>query len=154
MATIFDALRGQNQGHAIVAGWNNQNLLKNITAYVGSDGNPFLPVNDRDEPGGYFPGVLRRLPTGGTFESGYPIVNFVSPVITDGQIDTLVNTLGSGQESFNVTVRYHRYDSVGNFDTFDANAILNLILGQLPGLTRRQNARERYVWEFVLVELL
>lgn len=154
MATLYESKRGQNAGQSVVAGWNNQATLKQITAYTGTDGNPFLPVNDRDKGGGYFPGVLRRLPYGGTDRSGYPIVNFVSPVITDGQVDTLVNTLGSGQESFNVTVRYHRYDSVGNFDTFDANAILNLNLEQLPGLTRRQNAREQYVWEFVILETL
>lgn len=151
MATLYESKRGQNAGQSVVAGWNNQATLKQITAYTGTDGNPFLPVNDRN---GYTPGVMRRLPTGGTFESGYPIVRFISPSITDGQIDTLVNTLGSGAESFNVTVRYHRYDSVGNFDTFDANAILNLNLGQLPGLTRRQNARQQYVWEFVIVETL
>lgn len=150
MATLYQSKVSQNQGQAFVPGWNNQATLKNVTAYIGTDGNPFMPVNDRT----YIPGVTRRLPTGGVYISGYPIVNFVSPVITDGQLDTLVNTLGGGAESFNVTVRYHRYDSVGNFDTFDANAILNLNLVQLPQLTRRQNARQQFVWEFVIVEFL
>lgn len=154
MATLYQSKVSQNQGQAFVPGWNNQSLLKNVTAYIGTDGNPFMPVNDRDNGGGYIPGVTRRLPTGGVYISGFPILNFISPVITDGQIDYLVNTAGSGQESFNTTVRYHRYDSVGNFDTFDANAILNLNLLQLPGLTRRRNTRERYQWEFVIVETL
>lgn len=154
MATIYDALRPLNQGQAFVPGWNNQATLKDITAYRGTDGNNFLPVNDRNNGGGYSTGVSRRLGTGGTLESGYPVVRFVSPAITDGQIDYLVNTAGGGVESFNVTVRYHRYDSVGKADTFVANAILNLNLGQLPGLARQQNAYVNFVWEFVLVEVL
>lgn len=154
MATIYESKRGQNAGQSVVAGWNNQATLKEITSYTGTDGNPFLPVNDRSNGGGYTPGVTRRLPTGGTFESGYPIVRFISPSITDGQIDTLVNTLGSGAESFNVTVRYHRYDSVGRADTFDANAILNLNLEQLTQLRRRQNTYDSFEWEFVILETL
>jgi len=154
MATIFQSKQAQNQGQAVVAGWNNQATLKGITMHIGSDGYPFMPVDDRNNGGGYIPGVTRRLPGGYTFESGYPIVNFVSPTITDGQIDYLVNTLGSGSESFNVTVRYHRYDSVGKADTFDANAVLNLRLEQLPGLKRRHNEINGFIWEFVLVEIL
>lgn len=150
MATLYQSKVSQNQGQAFVPGWNNQATLKNITSYIGTDGNPFMPVYDLT----YIPGVLRRLPTGGTFLSGYPLLYFVSPVITDGQIDYLLNTAGGGQESFNTTLRYHRSDSVGVADTFDANAILNLNLGQLPDLTRRQNTREKYRWEFVIVEVL
>jgi hypothetical protein len=154
MATLYQAMQGLNQGQAVVAGWNNQATLKNITAYVGSDGNNFLPVQDKKDGAGYTPGVIRQLPGGYTFESGYPIVRFRSPTITDGQIDTLVNTLGGGAESFNVTVRYHRYDSVGNTDTFEANAVLNLRLDQLNSLTRKRDTYTGYIWEFVIVETL
>lgn len=147
MATIFQAKQGQNQGHAIVAGWNNQNLLKNITAYLGSDGANFLPVDDRN---GYTPGVTQRLTNGGTTLQAKPIIRFTSPVITDGQIDFLYTTLLSGSESNKVTVRYHKYDSVGKADTFDANAWLNLNLEQLPGLQRVKNGYENFVWENVI----
>lgn len=148
MATLYESKRGQNAGQAVAAGWNNQSTLKEITAYTGTDGNPFLPVNDRN---GYTPGVTVRLGTGGTYEEGYPIVRFTSPTITDGQIDYLFSTLLSGAESGNVTVRYHRYDSVGKVDTFDANAVLNLNLEQLTQLRRRQNTYEQFQWEFVIV---
>lgn len=150
MATLYQSKVSQNQGQAFVPGWNNQSLLKNVTAYIGTDGNPFLPVDDRD----YTPGRTLRLTNGGTTDEGFPIVRFVSPVITDGQIDYLVNTLGSGQSSFKVTVRYHRYDSVGNADTFVANAWLNLNLDQLKQLTRKQYTYNNFVWEYVIVQTL
>lgn len=154
MATIFDALRGLNQGQAFVAGWNNTATLKNVTAHVGSDGNNFLPVNDRTNGGGYTPGVTRRLTTGGTYQSGLPIVRFVSSSLTDGQVDYLVNTVGGGQQSFNVTVRYHRYDAVGKADTHVANAVLNLNLDQQNSLNRQQNTWSGFIWEFVITEVL
>lgn len=149
--TVFTALRGLNQGHAIVAGWNNQATLKDITAYQGTDGKNFLPVNDRN---GYTPGVTRQLTTGGTRASGMPVVRFTSPWISDGQLDYLTNTLLSGSPSGNVTVRYHRYDSVGRTDTFVANGILNLNLEQLPNLQRRQNGYLAFEWQIVITETL
>lgn len=151
MTNLYTSMQGLNQGQAFVPGWNNQATLKNITAYVGSDSRNFLPVDDRN---GYFPGVTVRLPNGGVYNDGFPVVRFTSPAMTDGQIDYLVNTAGSGQESFNATVRYHRYDSVGKADTLDANAVLNLNLEQLQQLERRQDAYVGFVWEFVIVEPL
>lgn len=151
MSNLYSAMQGLNQGQAVVAGWNNQATLKNITAYRGNDNNNFLPVDDRN---GYSPGVAVRLPTGGVYDDGFPVIRFISPAITDGQIDYLVNTLLSGQQSGNVTVRYHRYDSVGKADTFDANAVLNLNIEQLQQLERRQDAYVGFVWEFVIVEPL
>ena len=151
MATVFDALRGLNNGQAIVAGWNNQATLKNITAYVGTDGLNFAPVNDRS---GYTPGVTRRLTTGGTFESGLPVVRFVSPWISYGQLATLQNTINAGLESNNVTVRHHISTSLNKSDTQDSNGVLNLNLDQLPGLTKRNGGYENYVWECVIVEFL
>jgi len=151
MATVFDALRGLNNGQAIVAGWNNQATLKNITAYVGTDGLNFAPVTDRS---GYTPGVTRRLPNGGTFESGFPVVRFTSPWISYGQLDTLLNTIGGGLESSPVTARHHISTSLNKTDTQDSNGILNLNLDQLPGLTKRQNGYEGFQWEIVIVEVL
>lgn len=147
MSTLYNAMQGLNQGQAIVAGWNNQATLKNITAYVGTDGNPFLPIDDRN----YTPGVTRRIPGGYTFQSGYPMVRFISPAITHGQIKRLVTAFGL---SSNVTVRYHRYNAVGITDTLVANAVLNLNVEQLPGLQRHQNAYVNYTWELVIVEVL
>lgn len=151
MSTIYYSRQGLNQGQEIAAGWSNQANLKHITALVGTDGNPFLPVDDRN---GYTPGITRRLPNGGTWESGFPIVRFTSSAITDGQIDYLVNTLLGGVESGNVTVKYHRFDSVGNADVFTANGVLNLNLDQLTNLTRRQTTYEGFVWEIVITETL
>lgn len=151
MSTIYASRQGLNQGQAIVAGWNNQATLKNITAYVGTDGNNFLPVDDRN---GYFPGVTVRIPTGGTYQEGLPVIRFVSSTITDGQIKFLVDTLLSGQQSGNVTVRYHRYDNVGAISTHDANGVLNLNLEQLQQLARKQNTYSGFTWEIVIVEPL
>lgn len=154
MATLYQSKQSQNQGQALVAGWDNTATLKNITAYVGTDGENFLPVNDRTDGGGYTAGVTRRLTTGGTYKSGLPMVRFVSATLTDGQLKYLVNTIGGGQESFNVTVRYHRYDAVGKADTHVANAVLNLNLEQQNSLNRKQNTWSDFIWEFMLTEIL
>ena len=151
MATIFDALRGMNNGQAIVAGGDNQALLKDITAYVGADGLNFLPINDRL---GYTPGVTKRLGTGGTVESGLPVVRFTSPWVSYGQIDTLLNTINAGQESNNVTVRHHISNSLNRTDTQDSNGILNLNLDQLTSLQKEENGYRGFVWEIVIVEFL
>jgi hypothetical protein len=151
MTTIFNALRGLNNGQAIVAGWDNQATLKDITAYVGADGLNFLPVNDRS---GYTPGVTRRLPTGGTFESGLPVVVLTSPWISYGQIDTLLNVIGGGQESSNVTLRHHISDSLSRTDTQNSNGVLNLNLDQLTQLERIENGYRGFQWEIVIVEVL
>jgi hypothetical protein len=82
-----------NQGQKIVAGWDGVSTLKNITAYVGSDGIRFLPVEDRE---GYTSGAERNMNTGGVLMSGLPVARWTSPWISDGQIYYLKNTLLSG----------------------------------------------------------
>lgn len=140
-----------NNGQAWVVGWDNQATLQDVTAYTGTDSEAFLRVDDRN---GYITGRTQRLPGGYSYTSGYPVVRFTSPWISDGQIDYLVNTAGSGSESFNVTVRYHRYDSVGKTDTFEANAVLFLNLNQREQLERLSTGYTDFVWEFVIVEPL
>lgn len=141
----------RNQGHQIVAGWDNQSLLKDWTAYVGTDGERFLPPNDRN---GYTDGVTRRLPTGGTRQSGLPIDRLSFPWISDGQIKYLYTTMLSNSESGNVTAAIHTPLSVGAQDVRVYNAVMNLNLDQLENLTRKRNGYEQFEIELVLVEPL
>lgn len=150
MATIYQSKQTQNQGQAFVMGWNNQSTLKNITAYVGTDGNPFLPIDDRN----YLLGRIVRATRGSTGEEGFPSVYFAFSEITDGQLDYLRNTLWAGAASAKTTVRYHRFDSVGKLDTFVANCYSNLNLDQLPGLERIKNGYAGYRLQHVIVQTL
>lgn len=145
MATIFDAMQGQNQGQMLALAWNNTAGLTNITSLVGTDGKKFLPVKDR---GFYLPGVIRSLPTGGILYSGLPVVDFVHSWISDGQIERLMTYRG------NVTIRHHISESVGRLDIQTSNAIYNMDLNQLAQLTRRQDGYEGFVSRFVIVEVI
>lgn len=137
--------RYPNQGQHIALGWNNAPLLKAITELVGTDGERFIAVNDR---GLYSPGVIRQLPTGGILYSGMPTVHFISPWITDGQIETLKTYSG------NVTIRHHIDDSLNKGDVQTSNAIFNLDLNQLAGLERVENTYKAFRWDFVIVEVI
>lgn len=140
-----------SQGQMIVSGWDNAATLRNVTAYTGTDGLRFLPVEDRN---GYTGGVERDLNTGGVLMSGFPIVRWTSPWISDGQIRYLWQTILSGSQSGNVTIAAHTPLSVGKAQTFHFNAVLNLRLNQLQSLTRRRNGYVEFVWELVIVEVL
>lgn len=139
-----------NQGQAFAAGWNNQAQLKDFTALFGTDNLRFTPVYDRD----YSTGVTRRLSTGGTRESGMPIIRVTIPYISYGQLDWLLNTAGAGNESFNATYRGHKPTALTASDTTDWNVVANLELSQLPSLTKRPGGYENYVLELVIVEVL
>lgn len=141
-----------NQGQRIVAGWNNVPTLRDVTAYYGTDGIRFLPVEDRENA--YTGGVERNLPTGGFLQSGMPIVRWTSPWISDGQIRYLYLTLLSASQSGNVTIAAHTPLSVGVTASFNFNAVLNLRLNQLQSLTRKRNGYLDYEWELVIVEVL
>lgn len=143
--TIFTTLRGLNQGQQIALNWSNQSNLKNITALLGTDGVNFLPVKDR---GFYAPGVIIPLPTGGIHYEGLPVVDFVHPWISDGQIETLMIYRG------NCTLRHHITESVGKNDTQVSNVVFNLDLNQVNGLARRQNGYLDFISRFVIVEVL
>jgi hypothetical protein len=149
MTTRFP--RYVNQGHRIAPGWNNASLLKNWTAYQGTDGVNFLPPSDRN---GYTDGVERRLPTGGIWMAGFPISRLTFPWVSDGQIKYLYTTMLSNAESGNVTVSIHTPLSVGATDTSNYNAAMNLRLDQLRNLTRKSNGYELFEVELVLVEAL
>lgn len=140
-----------NQGTKIAPNWDAVSLLKNWTAYFGTDGARFLPPNDRS---GFTAGIVRRISTGGTLNSGFPIDRLTFPWISDGQIDALVTTLGGGAESANVTVAVHTPQSVGVNDVSNYNAVMNLNLDQIQTLTRRANGYVGFVVELVLVESL
>lgn len=144
--TVFTALRGLNQGHQIAAGWNQTAGLQNITSILGTDGVNFLPVKDR---GFYSPGILRQLPTGGVFTVGLPTVKFISPWISDGQIERLKLTYNG-----NCTLKHHISESVGRNDVQTSNVIFNLDLNQLQPDNRLTNGYKGFIWNFVIVEVL
>lgn len=140
-----------NQGQKIVAGWDNAATLKDWTAYVGTDGLRFMPPNDRN---GYTDGIARRLNTGGTLQSGFPVVRLTFPWISDGQIKYLFSTLLSGSESGNVTAATHTPLSVGSQDVSNCNAVMNLNLDQIASLARKRNGYTDFAVELVIVEVL
>lgn len=144
MATIFESMRGQNAGQQIALGWNAPTLM-NFTALVGTDGKPFLPVEDR---GGYLAGVIRPLPTGGIYYAGMPAIQLTHPWVSDGQIATLKTYRG------NCTLKHHIEDSVGKQSVQTSNVIFNLDTNQLAGLQRRHDGYEGFVSTFVIVEVL
>ena len=133
-----------NQGQAIALGWNIS-PLKNWTAYLGTDNEPFLPPNDRT---GFSDGVERRMATGRVLMSGFPISRQTFPWMSYGQIDYLVNTF-NGQ---NVTVAVHTPYSLNKEDTEIYNAVCNIDLNQTQNLQRTRNGFEGFVVELVLVE--
>ncbi len=145
MASIFDALRGLNNGQSIALGWDNTAGLKDFTALVGTDGVNFLPVNDR---GRYLPGVIQRLTTGGQYTTGLPTVAMLHPWLSDGQIETLMTYQG------NCTLRHHVSESVGRLDTQISNVIFNLDLTQIGSLPRVENGYRGFVSTFTIVEVL
>lgn len=145
MATLFDAMKGLNQGQELALNWNNTAGLKNFTALVGTDGASFLPVYDR---GLYVPGVIRQLTTGGIYYAGLPTVDIVHPWLSDGQLETLKTYRG------NCTLRHHIDDSVGKNDTQVSNVVFNLDLTQERSLKRVRNGYENFVSRFVIVEVL
>jgi hypothetical protein len=145
MASVFDALRGLNNGQSIALAWDNTAGLKDFTALVGTDGLNFLPVNDR---GRYMPGVIQPLTTGGQYYTGLPVVEIVHPWISDGQIETLMTYQG------NCTLRHHISQSVGKLDTQISNVVFNLDLTQLAGLQRIENGYQGFISRFVVVEVL
>lgn len=136
-----------NQGQQIALGWDQQPYLKNWTSYVGTDGERFLPPNDRN---GYTDGIVRRLPTGVVFMTGLPIVKLTFPWMSSGQIDYLETTF-NGQ---NVTVAVHRPTSITQFNTYVYNAVLNIDINQAVNLTRNRSGYNNFSVELVLVEPL
>jgi hypothetical protein len=140
-----------NQGQMIASNWDNVAGLRNITAYFGTDGLRFLPVQDRN---GYTGGVERTMNTGGVLHAGFPVVRWTSPWISDGQIRYLWDTLLSDTQSGNVTIATHTPLSVGASSSFNFNAVLNLRLNQLQTLTRKGDGYRDFVWELVIVEVL
>lgn len=136
-----------NQGQQIVLGWDNEINLKNWTAYVGSDGERFLPPNDRN---GFTDGADRRLPLGRVLMAGMPIARLTFPWLSYGQLDYLETTF-DGQ---NVTVAVHKPTSLTAWTTLHYNAVCNLNLNQARTLTRKSNGYEAWEVEFVLVEPL
>lgn len=145
--TIF-VPRFRNQGQKIAAGWDAP-VLFDWTSLIGTDGVRFAPPSDRN---GYTDGVTRRLNTGGTRQSGLPIVRLAFPWVSDGQIEYMVQTLLGGTESGNVTTAVHIPPAVGVNDTSVYNAVMNLNLEQLRNLTRRGAGYEDFEVELVLVE--
>lgn len=137
----------ENQGQQIVLGWSNQSNLKNWTAYVGTDGERFLPPNDRS---GFTDGVERRLPTGRVLMSGLNISRQTFPWVSYGQVDYLEDTF-SGQ---NVTVSIHKPKSLNKTNIYNYNAVCNIDMNQTTTLTRVGNGYELFVVELVLVEPL
>lgn len=140
-----------NQGHRVVAGWDNLATLKNWVAYLGVDNLPFLPPFDRN---GYTDGTARRLPTGGVFMAGMPVCRLTFPWISDGQINYLYTVMLSNSESGNVTASVHTPLSVGVTSVSNFNAVMNLNLDQTTNLTRKSNGYELFEIELVLVEPL
>jgi hypothetical protein len=140
-----------NQGHKIVAGWDNEPTLRDWTAYSGADGQPFAPPYDRN---GYTAGVIRRLNTGGIKRSGFPIARLTLPAITDGQIAYLASQFTVDGVTGNVTIAIHLPGAQGKNDVSNFNAVFNLDTDQLTTLTRRNDAYEDFVCEYVIVEVL
>jgi hypothetical protein len=140
-------LRYPSQGQQIVLGWSNEVNLKNWTAYLGSDGEPFLPPTDRN---GFSDGVDRPLPTGRVLMAGLPIARLTFPWLSYGQVDYLETTF-DGQ---NVTVAIHKPSSLTTLTTVHYNAVCNVDLNQAQNLSRKGNGYESWVVRFVLVEPL
>jgi hypothetical protein len=139
-----------SQGQKIASNWDAEAALQDITAYVGTDGKRFAPVDDRK---GYAGGIERNMNTGGILMAGMPVVRWVSPWISDGQLHYLKHTLLAG--GINVTIATHiPGDSVGKNAVSHFNAELNLRLNQLQSLTRKGSGYLDYVWELVIVEVL
>ena len=136
-----------NQGGQIVLGWNNAATLKDWVAYLGADGEPFLPPSDRN---GFSDGVERRLATGRVLMTGYPISRQTFPWVSYGQVDYLRDTF-NGQ---NVTVAIHAPYSLNKTDTVDYNAVCNVDMLQTASLNKIRNGYELFVVELVLVEAL
>lgn len=136
-----------NNGQRLALNWNNAAGATNITNLFGTDGERFLPVNDR---GLYMPGVIRYLPTGGIFYAGLPKVQFRSPWISDGQIKRLTLTYAWQP----VTVLYHVSDANGKETLTTGNGYLNLDLTQVANLTRRRNGYDGFLWDFTIVEVI
>lgn len=139
--------RYPNQGQQIVLGWSNQANLKNWTSYIGTDGERFLPPNDR---GGFTDGVERRLNTGRVLMSGWPVSRQLFPWISYGQVDYLDATF-NGQ---NVTTSVHLPSSLNKDDVSAFNAVCNIDMNQTNTLTRKRNGYELFIVELVLVEPL
>jgi hypothetical protein len=139
----------QNQGHMIAAGWNA--TLRDWTAYIGADGQRFAPPYDRD---GYTAGVIRRMNTGGILRAGFPVMRLTLPAVTDGQIAYLGTQFTSNGVSGNVTIAIHLPGAMGKADVSNFNAVFNLDTDQLTTLTRRNDAYEKFILEFVIVEVL
>lgn len=137
--------RYRSQGQQIVLGWGNTSTLKDWTSYVGNDGEPFLPPNDR---GGYTDGIERRLPTGRVLMAGRPISRQTFPALTYGQVDYLVDTF-NGQ---NVTVSIHKPNSLTKTDIYHYNAVVNIDINQADSLQQENGTYKLYVVELVLVE--
>lgn len=136
-----------NNGQQIAAGWDNTGGLADITSITGvTDGLAFQPVNDR---GKYSQGVLRNLPTGGTYYSGLPIVEFVHPWISDGGIERLKTTYAG-----NCTLKHHISESVGQSDLQTSNVVNNTDYNQLDGLERLSNGYKDFISRWVVVEIL
>ncbi len=137
----------RNQGQQIVLGWNNTSTLKDWVAYVGNDGEPFLPPDDRN---GFTDGIERRLPTGRVLMAGVPISRQTFPVMTYGQVDYLMDTF-DGQ---NVTVSIHKPNSVTKTDIYHYNAVVDVNLNQTDSLQREGNTYKLFVVALTLVEPL
>ena len=144
MTTLYQSMVAQNQGQAIGSGWNVATLT-NITALIGTDGQPFLPVYDR---GLYTAGVIRNMPTGAILYSGLTTVTFIHPVMTDGQLDAWLNYVG------NVTIQHHITDSIGKLSVQKSNAVLNFDRNQFANLTRRDDGWQRVASLFIITEVL
>lgn len=140
----FAAGRWTSNGQQIVTGWNNSGTTVAFTGLVGTDSKYFLPVDDR---GGYSPGQLVNLPTGGVYFEGYPSVNITHAWISDGQIETMKTYQG------NCTLKHHLPESVGSTDLQASNVIYVMDLNQLDSLTRVGDGYENFVSRFIIVGL-
>lgn len=136
----------QNNGQQLAAGWNNTGGLANITAITGTDSAYFQPVDDR---GRYSQGVLRQLPNGGTYYSGFPIVQFAHAWISDGQIETMKTTYAG-----NCTLKHHITESVGSSDLQTSNVINATDWNQVSSLERLANGYKGFISTWVVVEIL
>lgn len=143
--------RFPNQGHKIVADWDNVPTLRDWTAHTGEDGQRFAPPFDRD---GYTAGVVRRLMSARIKYAGLPIARLTLPVITDGQIAFLQSAFTEDGVAGNVTIAIHLPGAVGKQTVSNFNAVFNLDVNQLTSLTRRADGYEDFVLEFVIVDVL
>ena len=136
-----------NQGQSIVLGWSNQSLLKNWTAYLGTDGEKFLPPNDRN---GYSDGVDRVLGTSAIFMSGYPIFRLTFPWLSYGQVNYLEATF----DNQNVTAAAHKPSSLDTYTVVTFNGVCRVNMNQAQNLERKRNGYANWVIELVQVEPL